>query len=878
MGATRTRAGFAYLVLALCAVAKDGPRYRIETVAGGAGDGDSGPAIQAQISPIQGIALDPAGNLYISDTDSHRVRRVDRYGIITTVAGTGEPGYGGDGGPARSARLNLPYGVAVDGSGTLYIADLGNNRVRRVSLDGVISTVAGNGSRADSESGKRAVDAALLAPRNLALDPAGNLYISEFEGHRIRKVDPSGAISTVAGNGTPGFSGDGGPAAAAQLNFPAGLAFDASGALYVADAGNSRVRALVPGGAIESRLGDRPDTALLAPISVAVDSYGTVYVTDAAPVVRAHTRAGYWYDFAGNGTAGFSGDGGSASLARLRAPRDLAQYGGSIYIADSTRVRAVDGMRAIRTVAGDGFANAVGDGGMATSARLSRPAAVALDAGGLIIADTGTQRVRRVDAGGRIATVAGTGLPGYEKEPAAAAATPLDTPGGVAVDSAGNIAIADTGNRRIRRVSPDGRIRTILNAAGANGGPEGVCADAGSVYVVDTPRHRILRLPANGAMEVAAGSGEPGDSGDGGPASVARLRLPAACAVTASGALYIADTLNHRVRRVNPDGSISTVAGTGAQGSSGDGGPAIGAKLNGPRGVAVDSDGNVLIADTGNHRLRQITPDGVINTIAGGDAPGFGGDGGAASEARLNNPSGLAIDPAGRLYVADRGNDRIRRLTRDENLPPDPGVETEITVLNAASLQPGPVAPGELVSIFGEGIGPKAGASGVLSGAPSETLAGMQVFFDGVPARLLYADAGQINAVAPSSLTGAGALWVETHRDGRRTGAAQVNRAVAVPALFRAVLNQNGSLNSESSPAARGQTALFYCTGAGYEAVRLLVSGLQAEVIEVTSAPGTPGLIQVKARIPSGFVSPGLSRAQIIAGGAASPEIEVWLK
>jgi uncharacterized protein (TIGR03437 family) len=152
------------------------------------------------------------------------------------------------------------------------------------------------------------------------------------------------------------------------------------------------------------------------------------------------------------------------------------------------------------------------------------------------------------------------------------------------------------------------------------------------------------------------------------------------------------------------------------------------------------------------------------------------------------------------------------------------------------------------------------------------------VLFDGVPARLLYAEADQINAVAPSSLTGAGALRIETYRGGRLTGAAQVNRAVAAPALFGAVVNQDGSLNSASSPAARGQSALFYGTGAGSETVRLLVSGMQAEIVEVTSAPGIPGLIQIKARIPSGFVPPGLSRAQLIAGGAASPEIEVWLK
>jgi uncharacterized protein (TIGR03437 family) len=165
-----------------------------------------------------------------------------------------------------------------------------------------------------------------------------------------------------------------------------------------------------------------------------------------------------------------------------------------------------------------------------------------------------------------------------------------------------------------------------------------------------------------------------------------------------------------------------------------------------------------------------------------------------------------------------------------------------------------------------------------LGGAVPETLAGTRVLFDGVPARLLYAQADQINAVAPPVFAGSGALWVETYFGGRLTGVAQVNRAAAAPALFGAVQNHDGALNSESNPAARGQTALFYGTGAGAETVRLLIAGMQAEIIEITSAPGIPGLSQIKARIPSGFVPPGRSRAQVTAGGAVSPEIEVWLK
>lgn len=889
------------LAATVLTAAGDRPRYRIEPVAGGAGNGDGGPAVEAQIAAIQGIALDAWGNVYISDTDRHRVRKVDANGAIATVAGTGEPGFSGDGGPASEARLNLPYGLAVDRFGALFIADLGNNRVRRVAPDGVISTFAGNGSTASSGSGIGALEAALLAPRNLAVDAAGNLYISEFEGHRVRKVDAKCVITTVAGTGAPGFRGDGGLAANAQLNYPAGLALDANGALYVADSGNNRVRELVPGGVISTRIGDRPETALLAPVAVTVDAAGTIYVADSEPVVRAFTRAGAWFDFAGTGILGFDGEGGAAAGARLSAPRELAARGGAIYIADGVRVRVVDGMRTIRTLAGDGFLHAIGDGGRAAAARLSQPAAIALDASGaLFIADTGTHRIRRVAPGGAIGTLAGTGLPGYEREPAAAASAPLDSPAGVAVDAAGSVAIADTGNRRIRQVSADGRIRTILNAGSAGPGPGAVCADAaGAVYVVDTPNHRVLRLTPGGVMEAAAGTGAPGDAGDGGPAHLAQLAQPAACATNAAGALFIADTLNHRIRRAGPDGTIATVAGDGVPGFAGDEGPAAAARLNAPRGVAADSDGNIFIADSGNHRIRQVTPDGVIHTIAGRGEPGYGGDGGPAAAAQLNRPAGLALDGSGHLYLADTGNDRIRRLAPDGLGPLDPAAAPEIALVNAASLLPGPVAPGGLVSIFGTDIGPDAGVSGEFdeAGLAPDLLAGAQVLFDGVPAPLLYVQAGQINAQAPYALADRGSVRVETFFGGNLSGTAEVQVAAAAPALFRAVVNQDGAINSEADPAARGQIAVFYATGEGLTdganvsgksaappyahpklPVEVRVAGIPAEILYAGSAPGFAGLMQINARVPAGYIPPGRARTQLTIGTAASPEIEIWLK
>lgn len=268
--------------------------YGIATVAGSASLGDGGPAIDAQIGLIQGVAADHLGNLYLSDTNHNCVRKIDTSGAITTVAGTGIAGFGGDGGPATGAQLNFPYGVAVDLNGNLYIADLNNNRVRRVTPDGSIATYAGSGGNGSSGDGGPATAAQMLSPRNVAVDSAGNLYISEFAAHRVRKVTPNGIIATAAGTGIAGFRGDGGPATAAQLAFPAGLALDRLGNLYIADSQNQRIREVLPGGQMATLLGGSASITLLSPIAVAVDLTGDIFVANAEAAVHEYTAAGKW--------------------------------------------------------------------------------------------------------------------------------------------------------------------------------------------------------------------------------------------------------------------------------------------------------------------------------------------------------------------------------------------------------------------------------------------------------------------------------------------------------------------------------------------------------------------------------------------------------
>ncbi|MEI9972609.1 MAG: hypothetical protein WDO73_11440 [Ignavibacteriota bacterium] len=400
--------------------------YGIATVAGSSSLGDGGLAVDAQIGVIQGIASDRTGNLYLSDTSHHCVRRVDPNGVITTIAGTGIGGFGGDGGPATSAQLHFPYGLAVDTNGYLYIADLDNNRVRRVSPAGIIDTYAGNGNQGSSGDNGPATRARMLSPRNVLVDAAGNLYISEFSGHRIRKVTPQGVITTVAGTGVAGLRGDGGAATAAQMAFPAGMAMDRAGSLYIADSQNQRIRQVVPSGQIVTFLGGSTpggssSVTLLTPIAVATDSAGNLFVGDASPSVHEYSTAGKWSVAAGMSAGGFSGDGGPATSARLTLPLDLTvDASGALDIADQHRVRRVNNKGVIVTVAGADYQFGIGDGGAALAAELYQPAGVSLDtAGSLYIADTSTNRIRKVSPAGDISTVAGTGVsaPGAEGGP-----------------------------------------------------------------------------------------------------------------------------------------------------------------------------------------------------------------------------------------------------------------------------------------------------------------------------------------------------------------------------------------------------------------------------------------------------------------------------
>ncbi|MDX2044345.1 MAG: hypothetical protein SF097_24260 [Acidobacteriota bacterium] len=705
--------------------------------------GDNGAAITANISRPIRMTFDAAGNLYFADLNNHRVRRVATTGVITTVAGNGTQGFSGDNGPATSAQLNQPLGVALDRNGNLLIADWGNNRVRRINaVTGVITTIAGTGDTGFNGDGGAATNARINGPENVFVDKDNNIFIADSNNHRIRKVAASGAtISTVAGTGTSGFSGDGGQATAANLSLPTDVVVDNAGNIYICATGNNRIRKVTADGVINTVAGNgntafngdgilATAAALSGPQSIALDSAGNIYIVDRGNLrIRRVTVNNDAINTLAGGNSGFSPDGSSTTLARLSAPTGIAlDAAGNVFFSDrdNFRVRRIANALSPDTVsptvaisspaptgsftattnpiALSGTAN---DNGAVTLVRWSNDRGGSGTAIGTaswsissvtLLPGVNNITVTAWDASGNagsavlmvnyqapqvVVTLAGTGAAANSADGGPANAAALWTPRGLVVDAMGNVIFADNLNRRVRKVSPAGVITAFAGTgevgSGGDGGqakdatfnsPTGVAIDAaGNVYISDSNTHRVRKVAPDGVITTVAGTGVGfgGFNGDGGLAKDAELAGPQGLAVDKDGNLYIADRSNNRIRKITvADGKISTVAGTGLFGFSGDGGLATEADLSLPTGVAVDAAGNIYIADQGNNRIRKVNAsDKKISTIAGTGVTGFSGDGGQAANAQisLSFPSFMVVDAAGDLFFSDRSNHRIRKIT-----------------------------------------------------------------------------------------------------------------------------------------------------------------------------------------------------------------------
>lgn len=832
------------LVLSFCAGAQ---QYVISTLAGGNAPPTPMPANRASIGDPARVLADPAGNVYF--TSLHTVFRVDSSGILTRFAGNGRAGNTGDNGPATNAQLNNPMGMALDGAGNLFVADRDANVVRRIS-NGIISTVA-TGLRqpfdvaVDSHGGLYVADsgndrvvrvgadgsladvapgAGLNRPEGLTIDSSDNLYIADTFNGVIRRLTPDGRLSTIAGTGSTGvFNGDGGPAVNAAISLPTALTIDSQGSLYIADFGNGRVRK-ISNGVMTTVLGSSIgvpildgetafSTRLEGPTGVAVDRAGVIYFAE-------------------------GGIGSGTGLAR-------GDY----------RVWKVPLTGELRTLAGTGSPSFAGDGGLASIAQFNGPAAVGVDRiGNFYIADSSNHRVRFIDPAGNLATAIGNGTPGFAVEFGSPASALLNSPRGLVVDSAGSVYIADTGNNRIRKYQPGGNVVTYAGNGNAayfgDGGPatrasinqpEGLAMDTGgNLYIADSLDNAVRKVTPDGIITTIAGTGVSGFAGDGGPATRALLNRPRAVALDSAGNVYIADTGNQRVRRVDLNGNIATIVGNGGTeflAADSDGSSA----LSDPRGLAVDGAGNVYIADTGHNRIRKFFPSGAVTTIAGYDGTCcYSGDNGLAVAAQLNQPTALMFDASGNLYVADTGNNAIRVLH------PVATSMTIAAIANGASNLVGPIAAGELVTLYGTGM---------------DTV--KTVTFNGQPATIVYATTNQLGAVVPKGLTGTSAQVAIAAAAGT-SAPLTVPVAAVTPGLFTAdasgrgqalAFNQDGTRNSIDHMAGAGEVLTLYVTGEGQTspAISVTIGGAPADVRysgPTTTPVPAAGVLQINVTVP----------------------------
>jgi sugar lactone lactonase YvrE len=747
---------------------------QINTIAGtgtAGNTGDGGQALTATLYSPNTVKVDASGNTYV--VSDNKIRKINTSGVITTICGTGVAGYSGDGGAATLAKINGVSGIDFDAAGNMYLADAENHRIRKISTAGTITTIAGNGTAGTTGDGGAATTASLYYPIGVTVDAAGNIYVCQGRygtDYRVRKINTSGVITTIAGTGSYGFSGDGGPATAAELYQPYSVAINSLNELLIVDRQNNRIRKVDAAGIITtfagngySDLGDGGpafDASFYYPTAIAIDPFKNTYIADNFNNrIRKIDSFGIITTYAGTGDAGDNGDNGPAILSKLNCVGLCTDAGGNVYFADpgankikkihscgvpsiapvtgtrnicvgstaifsndtaggtwsssNTAVATIDatsgfvtgigtgsaiitytvsgnyalsklyvGMSALSNVTAALTAANDGDGGPATAAHVAYPTGIAKDASGNIyFVSNGT--IRKIDPSGIITTVAGTdGIGGYIGDGGLATAAYLYNPTGIAVDAAGNIYIADRQNNRIRKINTSGVISTLLGngsySESGDGGlaifatcayPSGIAVDAaGNIYFTDQGASRVRKINTAGVVTTVAGIGVYGFSGDGGPATAAALNQPFGLHIDAAGNLIIADRTNSRIRKVNASGIISTIAGNGENGFSGDGSAATAATLHFPIGVTTDATGNLYIADASNYRVRKVSVGGTISTIAGNGVYGYSGIGGTPTEAELPSCWGVVVDAAGDIYVTEYEANAVVKITPCNNV------------------------------------------------------------------------------------------------------------------------------------------------------------------------------------------------------------------
>jgi sugar lactone lactonase YvrE len=669
----------------------------IYTYAGGAFY-NQGNATALPIGTIGGIATDNSGNLYIADLFSlhYRIMKVDvNTNVMKAIVSKVDHGLGDDG--AIIPELDLPTSLAVDHNDNLYISDVSAQKIWRVGPSGVVTTICGTGLQGFSGDGGMAIAATINGPGGIAIDNSGNVYFSDSRNNRVRRIDAvTGVITTIAGTGLRTSSGDGGLAVNATFREPGGLAFDSHGDLIVCDtygrclrkinlstgiiskvAGTGNKGYQGDGGlAVNAWLGDVP--------SLAVDANDNVYIcdTDNAVIRMVNGATQVISTIAGGGEPYvFSGPATNLDLGFCLAV--AVDNNGHVYVPEWSRsfVWKIDLASATMSiVAGNGSSHYVVEGGPATETEIL-PSSVLTDPDGNVYFGTSSV-VYKIDQNGTTTAVAGSRFPiGYGDGSAALKAT-INGPYGMDFDSKGNLFITDHGQHVIRRVDKITKVITTVAGNGTQGGysgdgvtatnaklnwPTDVALDpAGNIYIADQLNHRIRKVDAlTGLISTVAGTGEQGYDGEGKLAINSKLDSPYGISLGNNGKLYIADTGNNRIRKVDlTTGLISLVAGNGILGYNGDNIPATEASLARPQAVFVDRFNTIYIGESS--RVRIVDVNGTISTVGGNGTVGFGGDNGEAVHAMLSYVNDITVDKDGNIFMADAGNRRIRKIVQEK--------------------------------------------------------------------------------------------------------------------------------------------------------------------------------------------------------------------
>jgi hypothetical protein len=686
--------------------------------AGFAGDGSVSNTTTTKLSGPNAITVDASGNVFIGDSGNQRIREITlATGVINTIAGTGVAGYSGDGGLASAAQISGPRGLYVDPFGTLYITDRTDCAIRKITglsnpPTAVISHVAGvynttcSTTGAYSGDGGPAISATLFLPDQSAVDANDNIYISDSSSDTVRVINAAtGIIYTLVGkSGSATSTGNGGLSTLATVDGPANVGLNSNGTIYVSDSLGYEVRQLTlanafPATSVASTSPAQTNGVVsiqagtlasfgIGTTSPADFSAGAVSGCALSTPLAADTTCSVPVSF--NPTAP-----GMRTSQLLATDSNGGKYLlGLSGIGNAPAVSVSPGL--ISSFAGNGTAGSTGDGSAASAATVTAPAAVALDSANDLYLAGSDNKVRMVSAAtGKISTIAGTGAAAYTGDGSAATAATFNSPSGLAVDSANNVYIADAGNNVIRKISGQtGIVTTVPFTLGVLSSPRGVAVDAsGNLYIADTGNNVIREImPFTAATSTVAGiSGTSGYSGNNVLATTATLNSPAGVAIDSAGNIYIADTGNNVIRKITVStGIITTVAGNGTAGSTGDGAAATSAELNKPTRVAVDAAGDLFIADYGNNKIRFVSAaSGFIFTVAGkgSTATPYTGDGGPATAATLNSPGGITLDQLSNLYIADTNDNRIAFVTGPT------------TTLAFGALNPGAVSAAQVATV-----------------------------------------------------------------------------------------------------------------------------------------------------------------------------------